>query len=108
MSTKSSNCKGTLLVIVGPSGSGKDTLLSWLQTKLPTDQNILFARRTITRPQSPETEQYDSMTPSEFAMAEHEGAFCAVWQAHGLHYGIDSAVQHHVYHAYFQQCMWCR
>lgn len=89
---------GALLVVVGPSGSGKDTLLNWLRPHFSDNPNVMFARRTVTRELSQgheENENHNVMTVNQFVEAEHAGEFCVVWQAHGLHYGVSSVVQSH-------------
>ncbi|MEM0922094.1 MAG: phosphonate metabolism protein/1,5-bisphosphokinase (PRPP-forming) PhnN [Pseudomonadota bacterium] len=76
---------GRLIAVVGPSGAGKDTILSAARPYLPS---ALFARRAITRPSAPETEDFDAVSEAAFLQREAEGGFAITWQAHGLHYGI--------------------
>ncbi|MDI3337880.1 phosphonate metabolism protein/1,5-bisphosphokinase (PRPP-forming) PhnN [Defluviimonas aestuarii] len=76
---------GQLVALVGPSGSGKDTLLAGLARACP---DLHVARRTISRPASAETEPYESVIPEQFAALRADGAFALHWQAHGLFYGI--------------------
>jgi ribose 1,5-bisphosphokinase len=83
--------RGTLVLVVGPSGAGKDTLLSIARTHLRGDERFVFARRVITRP--PEAgEEYDTIDESGFAAARDRGAFALDWAAHGLSYGIPMAI----------------
>jgi phosphonate metabolism protein PhnN/1,5-bisphosphokinase (PRPP-forming) len=79
---------GRLFAIVGPSGSGKDTLLDGLIRARP---DVHRARRTISRPPSDATEGFESVTEAEFAHLCAAGAFALHWPAHGLGYGIRHA-----------------
>lgn len=79
---------GTLILVVGPSGAGKDTLIELVRAQATS---LVFPRRVVTRPAS-EHEEHDSMTPDAFAQAERAGAFALSWQAHGLGYGVPAAI----------------
>jgi ribose 1,5-bisphosphokinase len=83
---------GTLVVVVGPSGAGKDTLIA-LARQLCTEDTtrIVFPRRVVTRPSSI-AEAHDTLTPEEFAAAARAGAFAFSWGAHGLHYALPIAI----------------
>jgi ribose 1,5-bisphosphokinase len=80
--------RGELVAIVGPSGSGKDTLLRGVVRLLP---EIHWARRTISRPPSAETEPFESVSAAEFEALRAADAFALHWPAHGLNYGIRHA-----------------
>ena len=82
---------GKLFFIVGPSGSGKDTLMSGVKAFLPPHE-FLFARRVITRTSVIDTEDHDSCTESEFLEREKQGDFIITWHAHGLFYGLPSSI----------------
>jgi ribose 1,5-bisphosphokinase len=83
---------GKLVLVVGPSGAGKDSLLREAARILASDRNIVFPRRVITRPGSDEAEAHDSMTVDEFLAAMESGSFALSWEAHGLHYGIPCSI----------------
>lgn len=77
-----------LLVIVGASGAGKDSVLrAWLDT-LPRDIRPHPARRTITRAAGDASEPHEALDEAGFHAAHAAGAFAFAWQAHGLHYGV--------------------
>lgn len=81
---------GLFVCIVGPSGAGKDTLLSQARAKLAADPRFVFAKRTVTRQADPSAEDHDSVSPARFRTLADRGDFCLTWHAHGLDYGIPS------------------
>lgn len=87
---------GRLVLIVGPSGSGKDTLISWLQRRLRSNPQVLFVKRTITRKADATSEDHDSLSEQDFAKAEASGCFSVTWSAHGLRYGLPSSSLQHL------------
>ena len=83
---------GAFIAVVGPSGAGKDTILSLSRERLGGESRVRFARRVITRVSQIEAEDHDCMEEAEFAAAESGGAFCLTWRAHGLSYGLPASV----------------
>ena len=80
---------GAFVLVVGPSGAGKDTLLDGARRKLSDQPGFVFLRRTVTRA-SDHSEEHDSLTPAEFDQAAAQGRFAFWWKAHGLSYGVPS------------------
>jgi ribose 1,5-bisphosphokinase len=81
---------GTLVLVVGPSGAGKDTLLSLARGRLAGDQRIVFPRRCVTRPPGG-YEDHDTLDAAGFADAVAAGRFLLHWRAHGLSYGVPAS-----------------
>ena len=82
--------RGTFVAVVGPSGSGKDTLIREALERRP---DLAAARRIISRPQDDATEVFESVSEAEFARARADGRFALDWQAHGLLYAIPGGVE---------------
>lgn len=76
-----------LVLIVGPSGSGKDTLLRSARAALGHRQDIQFARRYITRPPDSNEDNY-YVDPQGFNHLSNTGYFLSTWRAHNNCYGI--------------------
>jgi ribose 1,5-bisphosphokinase len=77
-----------LVLVVGPSGAGKDTVLGMARQALADDKRFRFVRRVITRPAGAGNEDHEPVSEAAFA----QRAFALRWQAHGLHYGIPRDV----------------
>jgi ribose 1,5-bisphosphokinase len=78
---------GRLVLVVGPSGAGKDTLLGLARAACAEDSDILFPRRVVTR-ESSTAEDNIAMSVEEFSLACEQGSFAVHWQAHGHGYGL--------------------
>ena len=84
--------KGVFVAVVGPSGAGKDTLMSRAGHDPALDPRIRFARRVVTREALVTSEDHDSLDEAGFARAEASGAFSLVWSAHALRYGLPRSI----------------
>jgi ribose 1,5-bisphosphokinase len=83
--------RGCVVLVVGPSGAGKDTVLRHARERLAGDGRFLFPRRVVTRP-ADASEDHTSLTLEAFAELVSRGAFALHWHAHGHLYGIPAAV----------------
>lgn len=81
--------KGPVIAVVGPSGVGKDSLMSALAVCCP---QLRLMRRVITRAPEAGGENYQAVTEAEFSALAETGVFALHWQAHGLHYGIPQDI----------------
>ena len=84
---------GCLVLVVGPSGAGKDTLLRHAKAALGQDARYCFPRRYITRPAGDPHEDHVALTGEEFRARERAGEFALAWRAHGLRYALPGAVR---------------
>jgi ribose 1,5-bisphosphokinase len=84
--------KGAIFLIVGNSGSGKDSLLQMVQQTWPPEiPEIKIPQRYITRPPH-ETEPFHSVTVEEFQKMKNEGKFILDWFIYDLYYGVPKDV----------------
>jgi ribose 1,5-bisphosphokinase len=83
---------GVLVLVVGPSGAGKDTLINAARAKLAGDLRFVFVRRIVTRAGNA-FEDHDTLTAEQFAATAAAGGFALHWQAHGLSYGLSRAIE---------------
>jgi len=82
---------GRLIYLMGPSGSGKDSLLNAARERL-AEQGCVIARRIITRSAEAVGEDAIGVSPAEFDQQEAAGAFALSWRANGLAYGIPRQI----------------
>src|SRR5690606_27135470 len=81
-----------LVLVVGPSGAGKDMLINAARAALTGDGRFVFPRRVVTREAFAALEDHDSVTPTDFALLAANGAYALSWEAHGLRYGIPASI----------------
>jgi ribose 1,5-bisphosphokinase len=82
---------GRLVLVVGPSGAGKDTLIGIAKSLCVNNAGVKFPRRVVTRPSSA-FEDNLAMTPAEFDAASGQGAFALQWSAHDHAYGVPREI----------------
>lgn len=83
---------GTLILVVGPSGAGKDTLIEAARTHFDGHPNMVFCRRHITR-DAAIGEQHVPLTEAEFQRMARANLFFLAWRAHGLSYGLGAEIK---------------
>lgn len=83
-----------LFYVVGASGVGKDSLLSYARKNLQSCQGIVFAHRYITRVADAGGENHIELSEQEFAHRQHLGCFAMHWRSHGINYGIGTEIDH--------------
>jgi len=81
---------GRFVLIVGPSGAGKDTLIAGVRAACDGAANVAFPRRVVTRANS-DAEDHDTLENAAFDHAAKDGKFALWWEAHGHKYGIPSS-----------------
>jgi phosphonate metabolism protein PhnN/1,5-bisphosphokinase (PRPP-forming) len=84
--------KGHLVLVVGPSGAGKDSLLDGARRALADLPLFVFPRRIITRQSDPASEDHLTLSEQDFAAQKAAGGFFLDWEAHGLHYALPGAI----------------
>ena len=84
--------QGHLVLVVGPSGAGKDSVLRGARAILAGNRRMVFPRRFVTRLADASAEDHHTMTDMEFAIAVAKDAFALWWTAHGNRYGIGRSI----------------
>ncbi len=82
---------GRLVLVVGPSGAGKDTLIGLAQAARAADANVVFPRRVVTR-ESSSFESNEAVSPLLFGQMLAHGDFAFQWEAYGLRYGLPYSI----------------
>lgn len=83
---------GHLVLVVGPSGAGKDSLIEGARQALSDLPQFVFPRRIITRHSDPGSEMHSTLSEAEFARQQAAGAFFLHWGAHELRYALPGSI----------------
>ncbi len=79
---------GTLFLVIGNSGSGKDSIISGAIKKYPDDlKKVHLTKRYITRPPSEFEDNY-TITEEKFKEMDEQGKFALKWHIYHLDYGV--------------------
>lgn len=82
---------GRLVLVVGPSGAGKDTLLGRAKAACADDRSMVFPRRVITR-QASSSEDNEEVSAGTFEAALARDEYAIHWEAHGHRYALSRAI----------------
>ncbi|WP_028577410.1 phosphonate metabolism protein/1,5-bisphosphokinase (PRPP-forming) PhnN [Desulfomicrobium escambiense] len=81
-----------LIYIMGPSGAGKDSLMSAARMLLPAGAPVGFAHRYISRPADAGGENHVALSRAEFGLRLARGLFALSWESHGFAYGVGREI----------------
>lgn len=81
-----------LVLVVGPSGAGKDTLIAAARETFRDDPMVVFPRRLVTRAAMAEAEDHDSISFDDFHTTRAAGGFALSWEAHGFGYALPGTL----------------
>ncbi len=84
---------GQLILVVGPSGVGKDSLIDAARLCLENNPHVFFPRRYITRSSTAGGENHIEVSLEQFEEMRNDQAFCLYWGAHELFYGIPGSIR---------------
>lgn len=87
---------GMVIVVVGPSGAGKDSLMAIAARHFAGREDVHFVRRVITRESDAGGEEHESVGEAVFEALRSSGGFAVYWEAHGLKYGIPADTRDHL------------
>jgi ribose 1,5-bisphosphokinase len=82
---------GRFILVVGPSGAGKDTLIGLARAACADDGNVVFPRRVVTR-EATAFEENEQISLDDFRQARTRGDFAVHWEAHGHCYALPRAI----------------
>ena len=86
---------GALVMVVGPSGAGKDALIAGARAALKGDDRFIFVDRHVSRPAHP-SEVHVSVSDTAFADRTARRKYALTWTAHGISYGIPTTINDHI------------
>jgi ribose 1,5-bisphosphokinase len=77
-----------LYYVIGPSGVGKDSLITYARGHIGSSTAVVFAHRYITRRADAGAENHISLSQQEFDHRSQMGCFAMKWYSHNKWYGI--------------------
>lgn len=83
---------GKLIYLMGPSGSGKDAILSGLRQQLHPQSRLIIAHRYITRHWQSGGENHVELSDVEFELRKSLNLFSMHWKANQNKYAIGCEV----------------
>ena len=87
---------GTLFLVVGNSGSGKDSIISGVLKNYPSEMKKIYApKRYITRPPS-KFEENILISAKKFTEMDKKEKFVLKWHIYDLDYGISKEIEEYL------------
>jgi ribose 1,5-bisphosphokinase len=86
---------GALVMVVGPSGAGKDALIGGARAAFEGDDHFIFVDRHVSRPAHP-SEAHISVSAAALADATAGWQYALTWTAHGINYAIPATINDHI------------
>lgn len=83
--------KGTLVILSGPSGVGKDTVLDLWQERNPRIVRVVATTTRAPRPGERDTIDYTFVAPEEFHALASQGEFLEHKEVHGNFYATPAS-----------------
>jgi ribose 1,5-bisphosphokinase len=80
---------GCWVIVCGPSGAGKDSVLAWAREALAQHPGVCFADRLVTRASQAGSE-HEEISRAEMEALRMRGELAWEWEAHGHHYAVRS------------------
>jgi ribose 1,5-bisphosphokinase len=83
---------GRLVLVIGPSGVGKDTLIEAARQHFVGDDSFVFPQRIISRPGTA-SENNEFVDADVIDRLAKEDAYALHWRAHGHSYAISPRIE---------------
>lgn len=83
---------GKLVLVVGASCAGKDTLIRWATGSLGPELPLRFEKLEITRPLTP-ADRHAPIDRASFESRRRSGYYVLHWDAHGVSYGVPGSAR---------------
>lgn len=83
---------GRLILVIGPSGAGKDSLIAAARRRYEAAGNHVFPQRVVSRPAS-SAEDNAHVAADEMEQRNEDGAYALFWRAHGHCYAIPRDIE---------------
>ncbi len=88
--------RGTLFLVIGPSGVGKNSLISGARASSLGDEHTVFPRLYITQPEDVRGDAHIPLSAELFETMLARGDMLLEWRERKLRYGVPKAVAQHL------------
>lgn len=88
--------RGTLFLVIGPSGVGKNRLISEARAKSLGEEGTVYPRLYITQPEDQLGDAHIPLSAELFETMLSRGDMLLEWRERNLRYGVPKAVAQHL------------